>query len=354
MTLDAVVRAEARALTDYDGAETAVDFGDAAGEHRALVEGAAIIWLPQRRILRASGSERVPFLHGQLSSDVKGLGPGRGQASLLLTAQGRVEGVVALYDAGEALEIATDAASIEAIRGRIERFLVADDVELEAEAAPSACIGVGGPRAKEMLAASCGGSFALGHEWGRIEIELSGVGARVLARGELRVPFYEVVMGTNAAGAAADLWRSLRSAGAVPAGATAYEILRVESGVARYGVDVDEARIALEARLEWAIHFSKGCYVGQEVVERAVSRGRLNRRLALLGSEAPLPVGAHVEGGAERDIVTSSVVSPVRGPLALAYLDRERDVVGTRLSVGAETASVLDWPRIETYAGLRP
>lgn len=352
MTLDAVVRAEARALTEYDGAETAVDFGDVVAEHRALTEEAAIVWLPHRRILHASGSERVPFLHGQLSSDVKSLGPGRGQASLLLNAQGRVEGVVALYDAGEVLEIATDVLSVEAVRERLERFLVADDVEVETEAAPSACIGVGGPRAKELLASSSGSSFALGHEWGRTEIELSGVAARVLARGELRVPFYEIVV--RAEGAAEDLWRSLRSAGAAAAGATAYEIVRVESGVARYGVDVDETRIALEARLEWAIHFSKGCYVGQEVVERAVSRGRLNRRLALLASEAPLPVGAPIGGGTERDIVTSSVVSPVRGPLALAYLDLERGVPGTNLSVGAAAARVLDWPRTETYTGLRP
>lgn len=354
MTLDAVVRAEARALTDYDGAETAVDFGDVAAEHRALTEDAAIVWLPHRRILRACGSERVQFLHGQLSSDVKGLGPDRGQASLLLNAQGRVEGVVALYDAGEALEIATDALAVEAVRGRVERFLVADDVELEAEAAPSACIGVAGPRAKEVLAASCGSSLALGHEWGRTEIEFSGLRARVLARGELKVPFYEIVLGVGTEGAEEDLWCSLRSAGAAPAGASAYEILRVESGVPRYGVDVDETRIALEARLEWAIHFSKGCYVGQEVVERAVSRGRLNRRLALLSSEELLPAGARIEGGGERDVVTSSVVSPVRGPLALAYLDLERGVSGTRISVGATAARVLDWPRTETYAGLRP
>ena len=351
MTLDAAVRAEARALAGYDGAQAAVDFGDVVAEHRALVEGAAIVWMPQRRIVRAEGSERVSFLHGQLSSDVKGLERGRGQASLLLSAQGRVEGIVALYDAGEAIEIACDAGRLEAVRERLERFLIADDVELETEVPPAACIGVAGPRAREVLAAVCGGSFSLGHQWARAETELGGLHARVLARGELSVPFYEIFV--DASAAADGLWQALRGAGAIPAGTAAYEVVRVESGVARYDLDVDESRIALEARLEWAIHFAKGCYVGQEVVERAVSRGRLNRRLALLGADAPLPVGARVDGGGERDIVTSSVVSPVRGPRAFAYLDLEHGAAGRSVAVGGVAARVLEWPRAEIYAGLR-
>jgi folate-binding protein YgfZ len=355
MTFDAVVRAEARALADYDGAEAAVDFGDIAAEHRALSVGAAVLSMPQRRVVRAQGSERVAFLHGQLSSDVKSLDPGHGQASLLLNAQGRVEHIVALYDAGDALEIVCDASRLEGVRERLERFLIADDVELETEPAPGACIAVAGPGARDLLAAVVGKPFALGHEWARDEIELCGVRTRVLSRGELRVPFYEIFVDgvPNEDGSVEAVWRSLRSAGGTPAGTTAYEILRVESGVARYGVDVDEGRIALEARLEWAIHFAKGCYVGQEVVERAVSRGRLNRRLALLGADSRLPVGASIDGGGERDVVTSSVISPVHGPLALAYVDLQSGVPGRSLSVSGAPARVLEWPRAETFAGLR-
>lgn len=353
MTLDAVVRAEARTLADFDGAEAAVDFGDVAAEHRALTQGAAIVWLPQRRIVRVEGSERVPFLHGQLSNDVKSLQPGRGHAALVLNAQGRVEGILALYDAGEALEIVCDSSAVDTVRARLERFLIADDVELETEAAPAACVGVGGPRARELVASICDGPFSLGHEWARAEVEIGGVPARVLARGELRVPFYEIVVTANAPHDTASLWRSLRSAGAVPAGTAACEILRVESGVARHGVDVDDGRLALEARLEWAIHFSKGCYVGQEVVERAVSRGRLNRRLVLLGSDTALSLGVGVDDGGERDVVTSTVVSPQRGPLALAYLDLDRGAAGTSVVVGGTPARVLEWPRVEVYAGLK-
>jgi len=355
MTFDAVVRAEARTLADYDGADTPVDFGDVAAEHRALSAGSAILSMPQRRIVRAEGSERVPFLHGQLSSDVKGLERGRGQPSLLLNAHGRVEHIVALYDVGEGIEILCDARCLEGVRDRLERFLIADDVELETEPAPAACIAVAGPDARELLSAVAGKPFALGHEWAHTELDLRGFHARVFARGELRVPFYEIFLDAGSAeeGTVENVWRMLRSAGGVAVGTAAYEIVRVESGVARYGVDVDEGRIALEARLEWAIHFAKGCYVGQEVVERAVSRGRLNRRLALLAADSPLPVGARIDGGGERDVVTSSVISPVQGPLALAYVDLEHGVPGRNLSVSGAPATVLEWPRSETFAGLR-
>jgi folate-binding protein YgfZ len=125
----------------------------------------------------------------------------------------------------------------------------------------------------------------------------------------------------------------------------------VESGVARYGVDVDEHRVALEARLQWAIHFAKGCYVGQEVVERMVSRGRLNRRLSLLASERRLAVGARIDDGAEVDVVTSSEVSSEHGALALAYVDMARTNPGTSLSAGGTPARVLEWPMREIYAG---
>jgi folate-binding protein YgfZ len=197
----------------------------------------------------------------------------------------------------------------------------------------------------------CGAGFALGHEWARAEVELAGTKARILARGEFSVPFYEVFL--DAGAAAERLWQTLRDAGTTPAGSAACEILRVESGVARYGVDVDDTRIALEARLEWAIHFAKGCYVGQEVVERAVSRGRLNRRVALLAAESPLRIGACLDGGGERDVVTSSVVSPATGPLAFAYMDLEQGVTGQRISVGGIAARVVEWPRPEIYSGLR-
>ncbi len=304
--------------------------------------------LPERRILRAAGSERVEFLHGQLSSDVKSLTPGGGQASLLLSAQGRVEAIVALYDAGETIEVACDAREVEAMRERLERFLIADDVELVADDAPAATFALYGPDASAALEGVSGlSALQLGHGWQRSETTIGGVPVSVRARGELRHPFLEI----TTLGLADALRRLLVDAAGEPAGDDALARAHVESGVARYGVDVDENRVALEARLQWAIHFAKGCYVGQEVVERMVSRGRLNRRLALLASDRPLTVGTQIDEGAEVDVVTSSVASPEHGALALAYVDMVRTNPGTSLSAGGAPARVLEWPMREVYAG---
>lgn len=318
-------------------------------EYASLSTQAAVIRRPQTRFLRARGSERVPFLQGQVSSDVRALTEGAGQASLLLTAQGRVEAIVALYDAGDTIEVATEAEHADAVRARLERFLIADDVELEAEEPAGACLALAGPQAPAVLARAQGRPVAEAAGWSRSEGEIAGVPVRIYARGEYRVPFFEIVGAADAG----DPTSALTAAGAQTAGVGALEILRVGSGVARYGVDVDASRIALEARLEWAVHFAKGCYVGQEVIERAVSRGRLNRRIVLLASDEPLVVGARVDGGGEHDVVTSSVESPSEGPLALAYVTVGLAEPGTALGVGATAARVLPWPRPEVYAGLR-
>ena len=303
--------------------------------------------LPERRILKVEGSERVEFLQGQLSSNVRALAPGGGQASLLLSAQGRVEAIVTLYDAGDAIEIACEERHAAAVQARIERFLIADDVELSLEPAPATTLVVTGAEAAARLGELAGTTLA--HGWQRNEVVLGGVAAVLRARGEFREPWLEISTGASADA----LERALAPLGAQPGDEASLAQLHVTSGVARYGIDVDESRMALEARLQWAIHFAKGCYVGQEVVERSVSRGRLNRRLALLASRSVLPVGARVDGGAEVETVTSSIASSSDGALSLAYLNMESTNPGTSLSVGGVEARVVEWPMREVYVGLR-
>jgi folate-binding protein YgfZ len=118
---------------------------------------------------------------------------------------------------------------------------------------------------------------------------------------------------------------------------------------------VDESRLAVEARLEWAIHFAKGCYVGQEVVERAVSRGRINHELALVELDELIAAGARVEGGGENDVVTSIAESPRCGRIALAYLPKTMLAAGTVVTFASGEsrtgATVLEWPRSRTLPG---
>ncbi len=259
--------------------------------------------------------------------------------------------------------LVSSAAEVAATRTALERFLVADDCEFEEGPELEALMLVGPEAGKLLGAVGVEGTAALaaGDGWGLARAVVGGQAVLVLGRGDLRVPCYELhaVDAGGAATDAAQVWKVLQDAGARPCGLDAYEILRVESGTARYGVDVDESRIAVEARLEWAIHFAKGCYVGQEVIERAVSRGRINHQLTLLASEQPLPVGARATAGAEDDVVTSSVVSPRLGPIALGYLPRELAVGPGQIAAEVEferegrrfAARVLEWPRALVLAG---
>jgi folate-binding protein YgfZ len=337
VSLGAFLQSEAARLEDYGGAATARDYGDVRAEWEALDVGAALMDTSYRRSIVATGSERSDFLHGQLSADVRGITPGGGAGALLLTAQGRVVSLLALYDdrAGE----------------RIEQFLVADDVEFEA-AEPRDRITVAGPKAPALLAEVGIDGIPVTSAWLVAGGEIAGARVTVLGRGDLRVPAVELVVD----GDASAVWTALERHGARAAGTAAYEIVRVESGTARYGVDVDEDRIATEARLEWCIHFAKGCYVGQEIVERSVSRGKLNRELSLLALEGTVASGDRVAGGNERDVVTSVVESPRLGALALAYVDKQASAAGTALTIDTATgpvaAKVLEWPRPRVLAGM--
>jgi len=355
------------------GGESALSFGDTAAEWAALDSGAALIDATWRRTLVATGDDRAIFLHGQTSNHVLSLESGDGCATMALNAQGKPLALLALYNDGDSMLLVSSAAEVGATRAALERFLVADDCEFDVGPDVEA-LALAGPDAAAVLrkagievaddtAARAGSGWKLSR--GAIDQQQ----VLVLSRGDLRVPWYELyaVDGSGNATDAARVWNALQQAGARPCGLDACEIVRVESGTARFGVDIDESRIAVEGRLEWAIHFAKGCYVGQEVIERAVSRGRITHLLTLLSCTEPIPAGAHARPGAEGDVVTSSVVSPRLGPIALAYLSTHSakdatsvppagsDEAGT--TVGFESAgrvfaaSVLQWPRPRVLAG---
>ena len=347
----------ARATCSYEGAgATRVygEAGDVAAEWAILDCAAGVLDSGWRRFFPASGDERREFLHGQTTAHVKSLAAGDGAAALALTAQGKPLAIFALYESGERLWISTTAAQAAATRAALSRFLVADDCDFEDEVHAS-CMTVAGPRAAQVLAAA--GVAQLPDRWGTCSAIIAGQPVMVFARDDLRVPSFDV-LACDGEGLASDgeaVRRAIEAAGAGRCGVAALEIVRVESGTARFGVDVDETRLVVEARLEWAIHFAKGCYVGQEVVERAVSRGRINHELCLLKLSGDAAPGARMEGGGENDVVTSVVDSPRLGKIALAYVPRTKAEAGTAVTLLADGANVdavvLPWPRKRTLAG---
>ena len=354
MSLTDLLASRAKAVIAYDGVEVARTFGDPEIEWATLDAAVALVDTSYRRTIIVSGTERRSFLHGQISQSVLTLKTGESQPSLLLNAQGRVLAIVAVYEEGETFEIVVEEANLTPTFERLEQFLVADDVEFRIEEARDR-FAVVGPDTPRLLAQLGVGLPAEVHSsasgtWFMRAARIAGLDVLLYGRADLRVPAIEVV-----ADDVEPVWRALEAAGAKPAGADAFEIIRIEGGTPRYGVDVDAERLALESRLEWAIHFRKGCYVGQEIVERTVSRGRVPRLLTLLATEKPVHVGDRVADTGEKDVVTSVAVSPRGGPLCLAYVMTELAEPGKKLTVrgvaGEVAARVLAWPRTQVYPG---
>lgn len=340
------------------GAEVALSFGDNAAEWTALNEGAGVIDLGYRRYLRVEGEERAEFLHGQLTADIQGLPTGRGCRAAVLNAQGRALELLRIWNRGEDLVIGCQADNSEQLVSTLERFLVADDVEFVPEPV-FAVLGVAGPRATELLVSLGATSLATEaplNPAASYRYDSQTLGSRVVDvfyRDDLRVPFYEIAC--RVAEDALSLWAALLEAGALAVGGEALEVIRVESGCVRYGADLDENRLAAESGLHDTIHYAKGCYVGQEVVERAVSRGGLKRGLCLIRLEEELAAGARLVGGAESEVLVSTVESPGLGWLGLGYLPVALMAPATSVRFASEAreveARVLEWPRPRALLG---
>lgn len=290
---------------------------EVAAGYWALRRGAGVRLCAERTVIRMVGDDRVSFLHGMCSNDIKGLTPGGIVAALFLTERAHLIADAVVWAAPDALLIEAERALWPAAREQLERFLVADDVEME-ELDDEAIIRVDGPLGAELVAAVFGEPAAT---WRYVE---AASGARIASVMRWGAPAFTIIVARDGA---PDIIARLLAAGAgrevreiVPQAA---EIVRVESGTARIGADSDARTLALEARMEPAISFSKGCYVGQETVERATARGALKRRLMGLrlgGARVP-PAGAQVRlGGKAVGQLTSPVRSPRLGTIGLAIL----------------------------------
>jgi folate-binding protein YgfZ len=327
-------------------------------DYGVLRIGAGVRLCAERIVVRMSGEDRASFLHGMCSNDIKGLKPGSVIAALFLTERAHLIAEANVWAADDALLLEMERALWPNVRAHLERFLVADDVELEEpdEAASyegviqDGVIQIDGPQAGPAIAAVFGEPAALPGAWrfgktadGALVAQVTRWGAPAFAilAPPGRAP--EIVARMTAAGGERDNFREI--------GIDAAEIARVESGTARVGVDTNDKTIALEARMEPAISFSKGCYVGQETVERATARGALKRRLMGLtieGARVPTTGAPVMLAGKEVGHLTSPLSSPRLGVVALAILHHSAWTPGTAVTIadadGELAAAVSELP----------
>jgi folate-binding protein YgfZ len=340
-------------FAEVNAAEVVEDFGDARREHTALREAAGVVDLSFRGRLCVTGADRARFLHGQVTNNVTGLRPGQGCYAALVTAKGKLESDLNIHCLPEELLLDFEPGLGERVRQRLERFVIADDVQIVDVAPHYGLLGVIGPKAWEVVE--------------RLGWAVRWPMAYPLASASVHATLGEMVLVNHSRGAAegfdlfvpvaalaavaATLMTAAKEAGGCACGWRALEMIRIEAGLPRFGVDMDESNLAPETGIEErAISYTKGCYIGQEVLNKLRTFAHVTktlRGLRLADDLKALP--ARGDGlfreNKEVGYVTSALASPAfRRNIALGYVRRECNEPGTELvlrSAGGESSAIV-------------
>ncbi len=313
-------------------------FGDPAREYDAVRSGVGILDLCDRALLRFTGPDRVSYLQGMLSNDVKQPAAGEGIYAAVLDIQGKILADTRLFRLDDAFLLDLWEPLKEKILAHLNRYLVADEVEITDLTGQDGILSLQGPKSGLLLREIFpdGEPFpgALAH---RVS-ELDGVEVRVVRSSHTGEQGYDLFVPAKELLHAASIIQARGEKFSLCwVGAEAREILRIEAGIPRYGLDMSEDNLLLETGLDQAVSFQKGCYLGQEVVERIRSRGHVNRKLVgltLEGQTTPLRGSVIRADGKEIGTVTSSALSPVKNrPLALGYVHRDYLEPGTAVTI---------------------
>jgi len=339
------------------GTEIVTDYGDEPAEHAALTQGVGVLDFGFRSRLCLVGADRARFLHGQVTNDVKKLRVGEGCYAAITTAKGKMESDLNIFCLKDELLLDFEPGLTEKISQRLEKYIVADDVQILDVGAHYGLWTVQGPQAEALVRALGWFSELPGKPLASASISDGTLGevyimqnARVGTTGfDLFVPNAALALAAGKLAAAA------KATGGRFCGWQAFETVRIEAGIPRYGADMDETNIPLECGLEGrAITYTKGCYIGQEVINRIHSVGHVNRelrglRLANGITQLPRRGDKLVHAGKEAGYITSAVQSPGVGSIiALGYVRREANEIGTELTLqsdqGGTTAKIVPLP----------
>ena len=317
--------------SEHSDVTTTSDFGDVRAEFQSLLSGCGLYDLSASAKIAVTGSDRVRWLNGMATNNVRDLSPGHGVYAFLLNAQGRIQADLYVFQRGDSLLVDAERGQREKVLQLFDRYIIADDVEIADVSDKLTALGLSGPESRNIL-------------------ERAGITVPDLASLELCSPKCNcacdclqctLVRGDDTAGTSYQLWLApdtlkstwdaLVAAGATPVGADALELRRISFGIPKFGVDIRERDLPQETGQTRALNFTKGCYLGQEIVERIRSRGAVHRQFSAFSVEGTLPEpGAKILAGEkdEKEVgeITSSAILPLPGgdrPVALGYLRRE-------------------------------
>lgn len=348
---DKFVSAGAR-IGEYCGAETALSFGDTRAEFDALRRACGIYDLGWRSKFIVSGKDRVRWLNGMITNNIRDLQEGRGNYSFLLTPQGRIQGDLYAYNRGEYLILGSERFQTPAMLDRLKKYIIMDKVEIEDVSDRLTAIGVQGPKTRDIFAAA-GFNTPEVEPMQVADFVWHDMGLSVTRMADEKFLTFELWMSADNAPA---VWDALVAASAAPVGMDTLELLRVAAGIPRYGLDITDRDLPQETGQERALNFNKGCYVGQEIVERIRARGNVHRTLAGLVIEGAVPElrTKVVLDGKEVGEVTSALSVPSSNGervLGLGIIRREAAKPGTSVQVGSANATVAEIPFPEAFGG---
>ena len=344
-------------FSELNGAEIVADYGDWLAEHAALRETAGVIDLSFRSRICLTGADRVRFLHGQVTNDVKKLRVGEGCYSAITTAKGKMESDLNIFALADELLLDFKPGLTEKISARLEKFIVADDVQIVDAAPHYGLLSVQGPKSAKVVRALNLFPEIPTQQFNSIKISDATLGEIYLVNNpRLGTSGFDLFVPNNSLGAVADkLITAAKSVGGRAVGWTAFETARIEAGIPRFGADMDETNIPLECGIESrAIVYNKGCYIGQEIINRIHSVGHVTRelrglRLAANLESLPKKGDKLFHAGKEVGYVTSAVKSPaLNANIALGYVRREANQIGNELTlrtaVGESPAKIVGLP----------
>lgn len=362
-TVRAVIETPLAELHKGEGASIGNWFGcalpnrfseDWLGEYRAARESVALLDKNYRMYLLFTGPDRARYLNAILTNDIKSLTSGNGVVSLFLNPQGRIQAEIETYAEAGSLFCVSHAMIRETLVPAIEKYIIMDDVTLTDKTDAYGTLALEGPLAAELTKRLTGADLAGMGELAFRESSVAGISCGLTKRSPGGVAGAEFLA---ARGDLARLWGTLREevteVGGRPAGYQALSALRLEQGIPWFGYDFGEKQIPHEAGLQDShISYSKGCYTGQEIVERVRSRGQVNRMRVLLrftGEEIPASGALLLADGKEVGHVTRAVFSPaLQAPLGMGYARRESSTPGSELLCGSERATVVAAPLAES------
>ncbi len=333
-------------MGEYCGADTARSFGDERAEFDTLLHGCGVYDLGWRAKIVLTGSDRTRWANGMVTNNIRDLVDGRGNYNFLLSAQGRIQGDLYVYNLGDHLMVDTELWQKTRILELFDKYIIMDDVEVTDISEKLTAIAVQGPKSLDVLR-KLGLTVAENVEPLTVDRTVwNGIGISVTRMASDVAMTFEIWLATENA---EKLWDALVAAGAKPVGTEALEMFRIAAGVPKYGQDITEKHIPQETEQFHALHFAKGCYLGQEIVERVRSRGAVHRHFAgfSIDGAAPQPGGEVQVDGKRAGEITSARLLPVKGreqTLALGYIRKESGEPGTTVQVDGNQARVFRPP----------